>query len=103
MVSAVPRADEALRPSSVTISRGSSENIIHGAEDRGCRRCRLLHRRGVAAFHQACTLLEDHATLYSVAGGDGADKRRVRDPRRLGVAGPRNAQGSGLGTRSVTA
>ena len=62
----------------------------------GGRRC-LLHRRGVAAFHQARALFEDHAALHSVARGHGADQRRFRDPRRLGAAGAGNAKDGGVG------
>jgi hypothetical protein len=87
-----------LRRPSVTISRGPFENPVHGAAYRGGGRCCLLRRGGRVAFHQARALFEDHAALYPVARGDGADQRRVRDPRRARAVGAGNAPNSGVGT-----
>ena len=63
---------------------------------RGCRD--LLRSRGLLAFRQARCLSEDHASLHPVARCDGADQRRVRDPRRSGLACPTVAKSGGVGT-----
>jgi hypothetical protein len=87
-----------LRHRSVTISRGPSENPVHGAEDRGGDCCRPVNRGGVAAFHQARSVFEDHAALRPVARGDSADQWRFRDPGWPGPPGARDAEGGGVGT-----
>jgi hypothetical protein len=79
----------------VTISRGPSGNPVHRAEDCGGDRRSLLYRGGIAAFHQARTLLKAYAALHTVAPGDGAGQRGLRDPRRSGA--------SGAGTRRAAA
>jgi hypothetical protein len=86
--SALRTIETPLRCPSATISRGSSEQPVHGAEDSG----------GVAAFHQARSLFKDHAALYPVARGDGTGERGFRDPRRAWAICAGNTPGGGVGT-----
>jgi hypothetical protein len=81
-----------------TISRGPSENPVHGATDRrgACRD--LLRGCGRVAFHQARTLLENHASLHSMARCNAACERACEILGGLGllVSGTRRAASWGL-------
>lgn len=88
---------------SVTISRGPSENPVHGAEDRAGGCCCFLRRCGSDAFHQAGSLFKDHAAVHPVARGVGADQRSFRDPRWAWAARAINAAGGGVGTGGAAA
>jgi hypothetical protein len=82
---------------SATISRGLLERALRGAEDRLGVGDDLLRFRRRTSFSSARHVPQDHASLCSVAPGDGSDQRRLRNYGWIGASGPADSQGRGMG------